>query len=207
MWVCSALSFWMCFSLPATICKYVITFVALVVTAVRANARSMIQVDPAMPYGVSSTFHIFTPPKWGICEIVLSTGLVPEKFVKLSKKKGQSGRGSRCQSGLSALEQGCWYRCGAAVVSLRSAARRCCCALWSGNPGAADGCRCRVLLAGAAVKGARALGAGMRVPLQFSAASCGCKALLEGAGITVVCAPWSKHAGTIAGCGCKVCWE
>ena len=73
--------------------------------------------------------------------------------------------------------------------------------------GAADGCRCRVLLAGAAVKGARALGAGMRVPLQFSAASCGYKALLEGAGITVVCAPWSKHAGTIARCRCKVCWE
>ena len=60
---------------------------------------------------------------------------------------GQNGRGSCCQSGLSALEQGCWYRCGAAVVSLHGAARRCCCALWSRNPGAADGCRCRVLLA------------------------------------------------------------
>ena len=87
MWVCSALSFWMCISLPATICKYVITFVALVVTAVRAK-RLMIQVDPAMPYGVSSTFHIFTPPKWGICEIVLSTGLVPDKFLKLLKEGG-----------------------------------------------------------------------------------------------------------------------
>ena len=53
----------------------------------------------------------------------------------------------------------------------------------------------------------RALGAGMRVPLQFSAASCGCRALPEGAGIRVVRAPWSKHAGTIAGCRCRVCWE
>ena len=54
----------------------------------------------------------------------------------------------------------------------------------------AAGCRCKLLLEGAAVRAMRALWS-MLLPLQ-------------GAAVRVVCALWSRHAGAAAGCHCRV---
>ena len=206
------------FALPATICKYVITSVALVVTAVRAK-RPMIQVDLAMPYGVSSTFHILHSSKVGdlrnSAEHWSGSGKVFEvaqrrwdKVVAVLLSEWCERFGTRmlvplrCRGSAAAVPlRPLWCRC---TVLLEGAVVHFGAGILVPLPGAAAGCCLRALLSKG---GARALGAGMRVPLQVAAAGCGCKALLEGAAIRVVCALWSKHAGTIARCLCKVCWE
>lgn len=92
--------------------------------------------------------------------------------------------GARCRVLLQTAASGCWPGSAAARCRCRVSER---CALWSRRAGAAAGCRCKLLLQGAAAKWRVRCGGGLPVPLQCAVGVSMLGAAAECAAVRVWC--------------------